>query len=740
MHFLPCSRRFAALFLALCTASGIACAQTAAQPQIAPAPSAAVLDDILASQGRARTIAQVAVSPNGRRIVWLEAGQIRIAPLDNLSQSQPVTAAAPGRSCNASDLAWSPDSASLAFLSDCPDPSGLPSQQSDLYISHLDGSPAHRLTQLHGYVDAPAFSPNGTRIAFLYVEGATRPSGALAAEALPSGVIGEDHVEIQRVAMVSAGTSQPAAPSFITPPNLHVFEFDWSPDSKSLAYVAADPPGENNWWVAKLYTEAATNQQRGTELAECVEVGGCYPPHQVILDPAKISGPLHGLQIALPRWSPDGKSIAFIGGLMSDQGVTGGDVWVTSADVNRSYACGQLFNSGDQPPTCGPLIDLTPNRPASSNWIAWDGNDAIYISELAGGDSRLVRLRVPQSSTAPATFDPPVFTIPGEVGISSFDTSLSVSTDRSLFVFQSSTFNTPPEIFAARTKSSPSSSQNVAALIQLSHFSDAIKPARGNSVSLSWENDNFSIQGWLLLPTDYDPAKKYPLLVEVHGGPASSVLSSWNGGAGGISATTFSSLGYFVLMPNPRGSYGQGEAFTQANRKDFGYGDLRDILAGVDTVLRKYPVHPNRIGIAGWSYGGFMTMFAVTQTHRFRAAVAGAGISDWLSYYGENFIDQWMIPYFGASVYDDPAIYAKSSAITYIKRANTPTLTLVGDRDGECPAPQSFEFWHALRDLHVPAQLVVYPDEGHGFSNPEDRRDVLDRAVDWFARYMPPSQ
>jgi dipeptidyl aminopeptidase/acylaminoacyl peptidase len=765
-------------------------AQSAASVPPANAPSRVQLDDILASQSRARTIAQVAVSPDGKRIAWLEASQIHVAPFDNLSQSQPVTAAAPGHSCNASDLVWSPDSASLVFLSDCPDPSdpsnpndqtGLLGQQSDIYLSHLDGSPAHRLTELHGYVAAPVFSPDGQSVAFLYVEGATRPSGALAAESLPSGVIGEDHVEIQRVAVVTIppnwnGELEPIPAdnrpqgsrvlnhliplfSFLTPPNLHVFEFDWSPDSKSLAYVAADPPGENNWWVAKLYTQpvavAAIARPPGAPGPGFPRTGpgpGGGDPESgswdsttskpsAILAPSDISGPLHGLQIALPRWSPDGKSIAFIGGLMSDQGVVGGDVWVTSADVNRAYACGQLFNSGDQPPACGPLIDLTPNRPASANWIAWDGNDAVYISELAGGDSRLVRLRVTHNSAAPAAFDPPVFTIPGEVGIGSFDTSLSASADRSLFVFQTSTFNKPPEIYAARTKLDPSvHSEATAVLSQLSHFNDAVKPSWGDSVSLSWKNHNFNIQGWLLLPKDYNPAKKYPLLVEVHGGPASSVLSSWNGGAGGISTTTFSALGYFVLMPNPRGSYGQGEAFTQANRKDFGYGDLRDILAGVDTVLAKYPVDPKRIGIAGWSYGGFMTMFAITQTHRFRAAVAGAGISDWLSYYGENSIDQWMIPYFGASVYDDPAIYAKSSAITYIKQANTPSLVLVGDRDGECPAPQSFEFWHALRDLHVPAQLVVYPDEGHGFSDPADRRDVLERAVDWFAQYMPPSQ
>jgi dipeptidyl aminopeptidase/acylaminoacyl peptidase len=190
-------------------------------------------------------------------------------------------------------------------------------------------------------------------------------------------------------------------------------------------------------------------------------------------------------------------------------------------------------------------------------------------------------------------------------------------------------------------------------------------------------------------------------------------------------------------MPNPRGSYGQGEKFTQANVKDFGYGDLRDILTGVDAVEKEYPVDDNRIGITGWSYGGFMTMFAVTQTQRFKAAVAGAGISNWLSYYGENSIDQWMIPFFGASVYDDPAIYARSSAINFIKKVKTPTLIVVGDRDGECPAPQSFEFWHALRAQGVTTELVVYPDEGHHFADPAHSRDVLQRALSWFQQQMP---
>jgi len=618
--------------------------------------------------------------------------QLRVAPTDDLARSERVTAAKKDdQRCREGAPVWKPDASALVFLSDCASESG----QEDLYLARLDGSPARRITQFEGYVHEPAFSPDGSKIAFLYVKGATRPAGALAAMKPWAGVIGEDNVEVQRVAVADANSTSPEAPTEVTPANLHAYEFDWSPDSKALAYIAAEPPGENNWWVAKLYTQALEGSPKA------------------ILAPAEVAGSLHGLQIAVPRWSPDGKEIAFIGGLMSDQGSTGGDVWIVSA------------NGG------GPR-DLTPNRPASPAWIAWDGNEHLYVSELAGGNCELVRLGVQGDRSGES--GAPVFSIPGTVGDGRFELSLSSTADRSLFVFESSSFEHPPEIYAA--KPGKTMSGGLEGLTQLSHFNDGISPAWGKTVSLDWTNEGFHVQGWLMQPRDYDPAKKYPLIVEVHGGPAAAVVSRWGGG-GGLSATAFSALGYFVLEPNPRGSYGQGEAFTQANRKDFGYGDLRDILVGVKTAEAKFPIDDSRVGITGWSYGGFMTMFAITQTQRFKAAVSGAGLSDWLSYYGENSIDQWMIPYFGASVYDDPAAYAKSSAINYIKRAHTPTLVVVGDRDGECPAPQSFEFWHALRDEHVPTELVVYPNEGHGFVNPAHRRDVMDRAVEWFSKYMP---
>ena len=688
------------------------------------------------------SLGQVAVSPDGTRLAWVESGsaggEIHVAPIGDLSKGQRIaTAETSDQPCREGQITWSPDSRALAFLAECAAQDDKSSSRTELYLARMDAvGPAHSLVTLKGYVDNPAFSPDGSMIAFLYVEGATRPASALAAIKPFAGVIGEDGVEIQRVARVTIppnwngdrnGDSAPAATQagnpppdnrplssgasdhlqplfdFITPANLHVYEFDWAPDSRSLAYVAADPPGENNWWVARLYTQMPGGEPK------------------TVLAPAEVAGALHGLQIAVPRWSPDGRSIAFIGGLMSDQGVTGGDVWIVSA-------------SGGQP------HNLTPEWPSSAAWITWKGHDSLFADELAGSRCQLVRLDLHGSLAGDdisATAGKPVFSIPGSAGDGTIELALSATADRSLFVFNASSFDRPAETYAARLGEQAASGDGFAGLTQLTHANESVRPEWGKTVSLDWASDAFHVQGWLMLPKDYDPAKKYPMIVEVHGGPASAVLSRWGGGAGGFSATAFSALGYFVLMPNARGSYGQGEAFTQANRKDFGYGDLRDILAGVDTVLAKYPVDPNRVGVTGWSYGGFMTMFAITQTNRFRAAVAGAGISDWLSYYGENSIDQWMIPYFGASVYDDPQVYAKSSPITYIKQAHTPTLAVVGDRDGECPAPQSFEFWHALRDLHVPSELVVYPNEGHGFVDPAHMRDVMERAEGWFARYMP---
>ena len=662
----------------------------------------AKIGSLIEMLGRTITPEQAQISPDGATVAWSVrrdgASEIHLTSVADPSPAKEriVGTGTGATGCNNMEPRWSPDGAWLAFLSNCSAMIESPAQE-QVFVWSVKTGEARQLTHVMGEVHSLAWSPGGKSLGFLFVENATRNAGALDAMKPWSGVIGEDGVEVQRVGVVDVASGSFAQ---VTPAGLHVYEFNWSPDSKELAYVAAVPPGENNWWVADLYVQ--TIQRPGVRTQETT-ASGTYQP-RVVLDTAKVSGALHGLQIAVPRWSPDGKTIAFIGGLMSDQGVTGGDVYLMSS-------------SGGEP------RDITPGRTASVAYIGWVGEDALGLAEHVGGSTHLTLLNVNSGQDVSSVDE----TFAGTVSANELTMSVSVAGNHTVAMVRSS-FEHPPEVWAGP----------VDQLKQITHLNDGLQPAWGKTENVEWTNEGFKVQGWLLYPADYDPSKTYPLIVEVHGGPSSAVVPRWPGvGYGGV---PFSALGYFVLMPNPRGSFGQGEKFTRANVKDFGYGDLRDILAGMDALEKRLPIDKTREGLTGWSYGGFMTMFAVTQTTRFKAAVAGAGISDWKSYYGENSIDQWMIPFFGASVYDDPAVYAKSSAINYIKNAKTPTLIVVGDRDGECPAPQSFEFWHALRAVGVKTELVVYPNEGHRFRDPSHQRDVLARALEWFENEMPERQ
>ena len=623
--------------------------------------------------GKTVLFGDLALSPDGSRLAWVQSTaastskQTYIRQISGNTPAELVNISITGERADF-DPVWAPDSRTLAFFS-----SPKQNEQRQLWTVNANGSGAKKLTNLSGYAARPRWSHDGRQIAFLYIEGAGG-GGPLMAAPMTTGVI-DTAIHNQRIAVLDVANGQVRQ---VSPPDLHIYEYDWSPDDKTFVATAAPGPGDNNWWIAQIY---AIDTAKGNSTS-------IYKPW---------------FQVAVPRWSPDGKSIAFIEGLMSDEGFHGGDLFTMSADGSHA-------------------TNRTPSRKASVNSFFWQTPDRILLVEYVGGGSAISELNL-TSNSAQTVWK-------GGEGIHAFGNfpNFALSKDGNVSAAVRSTYNAPPEIFAGP----------VGEWRQLTNNNAGLQATWGKAESVEWTNEGANIQGWLVPPAKVESDKKYPMVMLIHGGPSSLTTSEWPASFGMARAivAVLSMRGYYVLLPNPRGSYGQGEDFTRANMKDFGGGDLRDDLAGIDAAIKKYPIDADRLGVTGWSYGGFMTMWTVTQTDRFRAAVAGAGITNWQSYYGQNLIGQWMIPFFGASVYDDPEVYEKSSPIRFIKNVRTPTLVIVGEHDAECPSSQSYEFWRALKTLGVPTKLIIYPGEGHMFIDPVHQVDRLEQTVAWFDKYL----
>jgi dipeptidyl aminopeptidase/acylaminoacyl peptidase len=625
----------------------------------APAQSSSHAAAVLDSMPHAKSISQVAISPDGSQIAYIVGGEISLVPPGGgAPRAIPVESKLPAR-----DLCWSPDSKRIGFLADLP--GDTPAAQ--LWTAELDGSAPVKRADLKGYASAPTFSPDNAKIALLFIEGIPRIAGPLQPMLPLAGVIDEQVYE-QRLTTVDLSTN---TLTLVTPADVYVYEYDWAPNSQGWAAIAAHGSGDANWYVAHLYYV----DDKSRDMHEI------YVPKR---------------QIAEPHVSPDGKQVAFIEGLMSDEGSVGGEIFTV-------------------PLTGGLVRNLTPKIHSSPSTLVWTSADRILFGENVDGKSGFASISASGGEVQKIWS--------GEESVSAqFSLAGAVSRDGSASAVIRESPSTPAELWAGP----------IGNWKQLTTLNSGIKPAWGETVNFHWTNGNTRLEGWLMLPANYTPGKTYPLVVNVHGGPSAACHARWDVQTMGAE----SAMGYFAFCPNPRGSYGQGEAFTQGNVKDFGGGDFRDIMAGVDAISKQYPIDPHRLGIRGHSYGGYMTMWAETQTHRFAAAVAGAGLSDWLSYYGVNEIDEWMIPFFGASVYDDPAVYAKSDPMHFVKNVKTPTLILVGDRDGEVPVEQSIEWWHALKDQHVPVKFVVYPNEGHVFVKPADWHDYFLRSLEWFDEWF----
>ena len=623
-----------------------------------------------AAPASAQTLHQyggLALSPAGDRTATIETSG---AHGDITSRSVPdgrvLRTIDPCATCSYAGLTFAPNGDLVFLVRD--------TAAGNVRLTYADAKTTRTVATIAGIAQTPRVSPDGKRIALLVTLGAAKESGATQAGVRMIGEIGEKSDE-QRLAVFDIAKATTTVTP-LSPAGRYVYEYDWTPDGRGFVATTALGNGDNNWWVATL---DAIDAQTGAVRS--------------------IARPT--TQINQPRVSPDGRTVAYVGGLMSDFGSIGGDVFTVGLEGGTSR-------------------NVTAGAKSTVTTIAWTRGGLRTVT-LAGDQMQFGTL-TPGQSVVPGFAKP--------ASSSAGDGRAVFSADGRIAAAVVQDYEHAPAIYAG---SLGSQEQGVK---QITHDNDTM-PALAAARSISWKNEGFDVQGWLLAPRSTSgiaPTGKAPMITIVHGGPSAASTPGY------LYPTSLNAAlvkaGYYVFLPNPRGSYGQGEAFTAANKRDFGGGDLRDVLAGVDAVERVAPVDDKRLGLGGCSYGGFMAMWANTQTNRFKGIVAGAGLSNWVSYYGTNGIDQWLLPFFGKSMYDDMKAYEDVSAIYHAKTARTPTFIYVGERDIEVPPTQSIEWWHALKDQNVPVSLVIYPDAGHCVTGPEQSADVRQRSIAWFDKYV----
>lgn len=603
----------------------------------------------------------LALSPAGDRLATVEnSGTRGVVTIRSVADGRVLRTIDPCATCSYSGLTFAPDGDLVFLVRD--------GTAGTVRLTYADARTTRTVATIAGIAQTPRVSPDGKRIALLVTLGAAKESGATQAGVRMIGEIGEKSDE-QRLAVFDIAAAKPAAPvTPLSPAGRYIYEYDWTPDGRGFVATTALGNGDNNWWVATL---DAIDARTGAVHA--------------IAKPST--------QLNQPRVSPDGRTVAYVGGLMSDFGSIGGDVFTV-------------------PLAGGSPRNITAGAKATVTTIDWTKGGLRTVT--LAGDQVQLGILTPGQPVVPGFAKP--------ASVSAGDGRAVFSADGRIAAAVVQDYEHAPALYAGP----------IGALRQVTHDNDAA-PALVTARSITWKNEGYDVQGWLLAPRT-PPTGKAPMITLVHGGPSSASMPGY------LSETTLNAAllkaGYYVFLPNPRGSYGQGEAFTAANKRDFGGGDLRDILAGIDAVERLAPIDDTRLGLGGCSYGGFMAMWANTQTDRFKGIVAGAGLSNWVSYYGTNGIDQWMLPFFGKSMYDDMKAYEDVSAIYQAKRAKTPTFIYVGERDIEVPPTQSIEWWHALKDRKVPVSLVIYPDAGHCVTGPEQSADVRQRAIAWYDRYV----
>ena len=638
-----------------------------------PATHPARIEDLL----RIRNIQDVRISPAGDWVAYVlseidlakNATPSRIWLAKTAGGAALRLTAGPGRD---ETPRWSPDGKVLAFLSDR-------DGSNQIWLIDLGGGEASKPASVEGGVSTFAWSPDGRKIAFL--GRAPKPPEPDKASNMPEDVIVYDPdvpgLQLFVLDVASGKISR------LTHDSSAVTDFSWSPDGKKIAFAAQPSPRIQDLFRTDIFSvDLETQTVRDLVMRPGIDT--------------------------FPRFSPDGKEVAF---LTTD----GKTEWIANW-----YLC-------VVPAEGGAPRNLTPKFNEFMFTPQWspDGR-RIFFQSPAG-------LRDQLFSVSPNGGEPKPL-LKGDFFWSDF--SFSANGERVAFLGTDS--STPTEVF-------------VSGLEEFNPFRLTFTNPELQDVSLGrqeivhWKSfDGLEIEGLLLLPPGPPAGKPYPMLTYAHGGPSGRFAAEFSPQIGSpypIQAECYplhvlAGLGYAIFMPNPRGSYGYGDKFRKANLLDWGGGDYRDIMSGINALINRKIADPAKLGIMGRSYGGYMTAWIISQTNRFKVASLGAGMSNLVSFYGQTDIPGYTEYYLGDVPWKAMDLYMRRSAIFYAANLKTPTLILHGEKDFRVPLPQAQELYQALKRNGVPVQLIIYPRQGHVAVEPKHMLDMMERNLEWFARWM----
>ncbi len=627
-----------------------------------------------------RQVGAVAISPDGRHVAftirttdWKENRfDTEIWLARDRGEPIQLTRAVKGGSTTPR---WSPDGKWIGFLSDR-------DERQQVYLISSLGGEAVQLTKSAASVNNVRWSPDGKAIAFTAAEAETEAMkqrkekfGQFAAEDEDWSPV---HLWLVEIDPDRLGTV-PEARRLTEGTSFTVGSFQWSPDGRRIAFDHQVNPLINSGTTADI---------------SLIEVASkSITP--LVQAPGGDNGPV---------WSPDGQWLVY--------GSSGGD---TTSHFYRNNRLMKIAAAGGAATRLGADFD------EQIFGVTWT-TGGIYFTGFERTRRKLFRID-PASGTVQPVGDSPV-TIFG----------VDLTPDGKSMAFTGQTASTLAEVYFA-----PVPAPGEAAL-PAERITDATSQIAswplGSSEVVSWRSrDGATIEGVLHKPRDFNPARRYPLLVVIHGGPTGIDLPlPVTGGVYPI--LQWVAQGALVLRPNYRGSAGYGEAFRALNVRNLGVGDMWDVMSGVDHLVRQGIVDTARMGAMGWSQGGYISAFLTTNTTRFKAISVGAGISNWVTYYVSTDIHPFTRQYLKANPWTDPAIYAKTSPMTSIRQAKTPTLIQHGEFDRRVPIQNAYELFQGLQDVGVPARLVVYKGVGHVINKPKEQLAAMTHNWEWFGRYV----